>query len=68
MRESSSIERNSRGVMKVKSGPDEGAARGDAVSIQTGAAASRGRSKQRPQSAERTQSVHVGTRKMVTYA
>lgn len=47
MRESSSIKRNSRGVMKVKSSPDEGAARGDAVSIQTGAAASRGRSKQR---------------------
>jgi len=34
VRESSSIKRNSRGVMKVKSGPDEGAARGDAVSIQ----------------------------------
>ena len=41
MRESSSLTLNSRGAMKVKLGPDEGAARGDPVSNRAGASPGR---------------------------
>ena len=52
--------------MKVKIGRDKRAASGDPVSNRAGA--SGWRSNVSKEQTERTQSPHVGTRKMVTYA